>query len=77
MTVISEDTSMARKVSEYVEFFSLNSCGQCPPCKGGTLQLPRLLNRLDTGIGTPDDLHALQSSLRTFPKEYSLPPVQD
>lgn len=100
MIVISEGTSVVRKVSEYVEFFALNSCGQCPPCKGGTFQLSRLLNRLDTGIGTPDDLHALQSlcqllprsgrcglidgavtvlqsSLRTFPEEYGLPPAQD
>ena len=100
MIVISEGTSVVRKVAEYVEFFASNSCGQCPPCKGGTFQLSRLLNRVDTGIGTSDDLRALQSlcqllprsgrcglidgavtvlqsSLRTFPKEYGLPAEQD
>lgn len=31
MIVISKGTSVVRKVSEYVEFFAANSCGQCPP----------------------------------------------
>lgn len=68
MIVISEGTSVVRKVSEYVEFFAANSCGQCPPCKGGTFQLSRLLNRVDTGIGTPDDLRALQSLCQLLPR---------
>ncbi|MCP6391216.1 NADH-quinone oxidoreductase subunit L, partial [Klebsiella pneumoniae] len=57
-----------RKVSEYVEFFASNSCGQNPPCKGGTFQLSRLLNRVDTGIGTSDDLRALQSLCQLLPR---------
>ena len=61
-------TSVVRKVAEYVEFFASNSCGQCPPCKGGTFQLSRLLNRVDTGIGTPDDLRALQSLCQLLPR---------
>ena len=68
MIVISEGTSVVRKVAEYVEFFASNSCGQCPPCKGGTFQLSRLLNRVDTGIGTPDDLRALQSLCQLLPR---------
>ena len=54
MIVISEGTSVVRKVSEYVEFFAANSCGQCPPCKSGTFQLARLIDRVDTGIATGD-----------------------
>ena len=34
MIVISEGTSIVRKVAEYVDFFANGSCGQCPPCKG-------------------------------------------
>ena len=68
MIVISEGTSVVRKVAEYVEFFASNSCGQCPPCKGGTFQLSRLLNRVDTGIGTSDDLRALQSLCQLLPR---------
>ncbi|WP_373741040.1 NADH-quinone oxidoreductase subunit F [Neisseria sp.] len=68
MIVISEGTSVVRKVAEYVEFFATNSCGQCPPCKGGTFQLSRLLNRVDNGIGTQDDLNALQSLCTLLPR---------
>ncbi|MCQ9326987.1 complex I 51 kDa subunit family protein [Neisseria dentiae] len=67
MIVISEGTSVVRKVAEYVEFFATNSCGQCPPCKGGTFQLARLLNRIDSGVSTEDDLRALQSLCRLLP----------
>ena len=68
MIVISEGTSVVRKVSEYVEFFAANSCGQCPSCKGGTFQLARLLQRVDTGLGTEEDLSALNSLVAVLPR---------
>lgn len=61
MIVVSEGTSIVRKVAEYVSFFAHGSCGQCPPCKGGTFQLTRLLNRIDTGRGVRADLEALEN----------------
>ena len=67
MIVISEGTSVVRKVCDYVEFFATNSCGQCPPCKGGTFQLSRLLHRVDSGVATDDDLRALQNLCRLLP----------
>ena len=67
MIVISEETSIVRKVAEYVDFFANGSCGQCPPCKGGTLQLSRLLNRIDTGKGIQADLDALADLCRILP----------
>ncbi|MDO5640583.1 MAG: NADH-ubiquinone oxidoreductase-F iron-sulfur binding region domain-containing protein [Neisseria sp.] len=67
MIVISEGTSVVRKVSEYVEFFAANSCGQCPPCKSGTFQLARLIDRVDTGVSTEDDLHALENLCQILP----------
>lgn len=59
MIVISEGTSIVRKVAEYVEFFANGSCGQCPPCKCGTFQMARLLDRIATGRGTEADRRAL------------------
>jgi NADH-quinone oxidoreductase subunit F len=59
MIVISEGTSIVRKVAEYVEFFANGSCGQCPSCKCGTYQMARLLDRIATGRGTDGDLKAL------------------
>lgn len=59
MIVVSEGTSIVRKVADYVNFFAQGSCGQCPPCKGGTFQLARVLNRIDTGRGVRSDLESL------------------
>jgi len=67
MIVVSEGTSIVRKVAEYVNFFAYGSCGQCPPCKGGTFQLTRLLNRIDTGRGVRADLESLENLCRILP----------
>lgn len=67
MIVISEGTSIVRKVAEYVDFFAAGSCGQCTPCKTGTYQLSRLLRRIDTGSGLMSDLHALESLCSLLP----------
>jgi NADH-quinone oxidoreductase subunit F len=67
MIVISEGTSIVRKVAEYVDFFAAGSCGQCPPCKTGTYQLARLLRRIDTGGGLHSDLRALESLCELLP----------
>lgn len=67
MIVISEGSSIVRKVAEYIEFFASGSCGQCPPCRAGTFQLARLLDRFDTGHGTVDDLRALRNLCSILP----------
>lgn len=67
MIVVSEGTSIVRKVAEYVNFFAQGSCGQCPPCKGGTFQLSRVLNRIDTGRGVHSDLESLANLCRLLP----------
>ncbi|ABF11166.1 NADH-quinone oxidoreductase subunit F [Cupriavidus metallidurans] len=67
MIVVSEGTSIVRKVAEFVSFFAQGSCGQCPPCKGGSFQLMRLLNRIDTGRGVHADLAALENLCRILP----------
>jgi len=67
MIVVSEGTSIVRKVAEYVSFFAQGSCGQCPPCKSGTFQLARVLNRIDTGRGVKSDLDALANLCSLLP----------
>ncbi|MDM0108431.1 NADH-ubiquinone oxidoreductase-F iron-sulfur binding region domain-containing protein [Variovorax sp. J22R24] len=67
MIVVSQGTSIVRKVAEYVNFFAQGSCGQCPPCKGGTFQLARVLNRIDTGRGVQSDLESLMNLCRLLP----------
>ncbi|WP_429932747.1 complex I 51 kDa subunit family protein [Agrobacterium vitis] len=67
MIVISEGTSIVRKVAEYVEFFANGSCGQCPSCKCGTFQMARLLERIATGRGTEADRLALDHLCAILP----------
>jgi len=67
MIVVGEGTSILRKTAEYVAFFAANSCGQCPPCKIGTHQVSRILERLDTGAGRIGDLEALENLAHMLP----------
>jgi NADH-quinone oxidoreductase subunit F len=67
MIVISEGSSIIRKVAEYISFFAKGSCGQCPSCKCGTFQLARLLERVDSGRHSPADLAALQHLCQILP----------
>ncbi len=67
MIVISEGTSIVRKVTEYMDFFAKGSCGQCPPCKSGTFQIARILERFSTGDSTESDLAALENLCKILP----------
>lgn len=67
MIVISEGTSVVRKVAEYIEFFAQGSCGQCPSCKCGTFQLARLLDRVDSGRAGAADMAALRHLCQILP----------
>jgi len=67
MIVISEGTGVVKRVAEYVRFFAHSSCGQCPPCKTGTATLSRLIDRIDTGRGTADDLATLENLCAMLP----------
>jgi NADH-quinone oxidoreductase subunit F len=67
MIVISEGTGIVKRVAEYVRFFAHSSCGQCPPCKTGTATLSRLIDRIDTGRGTADDLATLENLCAMLP----------
>ncbi len=65
--VMSEGSGVVKKVAEYVEFFANSSCGQCPPCKTGTLYLSSLLQKIDTGHGTGSDLARLKDLVKMLP----------
>ncbi|MBC9177641.1 complex I 51 kDa subunit family protein [Pseudoroseomonas ludipueritiae] len=67
MIVVGEGTSILRKTAEYVAFFAANSCGQCPPCKIGTHQISRILERIEAGAGRPGDLQALENLTELLP----------
>ncbi len=67
MIAVSQGTGIVKKVAEYVSFFAVSSCGQCPSCKTGTYYMAQLLNRIGTGQGTGADLDALYNLCKILP----------
>jgi bidirectional [NiFe] hydrogenase diaphorase subunit len=45
----------------FMEFCMDESCGKCIPCRAGTVQLHRLLQRISQGLGTRRDLEQLEA----------------
>ncbi|HUF31620.1 MAG TPA: NADH-ubiquinone oxidoreductase-F iron-sulfur binding region domain-containing protein [Acidimicrobiales bacterium] len=64
--IVYDDTadmvSVARMASR---FLYVESCGQCPPCKLGTQEITTLLERIDDGRGTDDDVVRIGERLGT------------
>lgn len=60
MIVIDDSASMIELARFFVEFCRDESCGKCIPCRVGTVQMHRLLDRIATGSGTMDDLDLLE-----------------
>jgi NADH-quinone oxidoreductase subunit F len=58
--VMSEDVCMVRSAIEYARFFSRESCGQCPPCKLGTVHLSEILEKIESGQGTEKDVQQVE-----------------
>ena len=58
--VMSEDTCMVRSAIEYARFFARESCGQCPPCKLGTVHLSEILEKIESGQGSGKDVQQVE-----------------
>ena len=57
--VMDETTSMVDALRVTMQFFDHESCGQCTPCREGTGWIYRILKRLISGKGRPDDIDNL------------------
>jgi NADH-quinone oxidoreductase subunit F len=58
--VVHDDTScMVNAAYVYSRFLSVESCGQCPPCKLGSGEITDHLQRLETGGGTAEDMQGI------------------
>ncbi|HZR45992.1 MAG TPA: NADH-quinone oxidoreductase subunit NuoF [Candidatus Manganitrophaceae bacterium] len=58
--VMSEEVCMVRAAIEYARFFSRESCGQCPPCKLGTVHLSEILEKIESGHGTEKEVKQVE-----------------
>jgi bidirectional [NiFe] hydrogenase diaphorase subunit len=61
MIVLDQDTSMVGLAKYFMGFCRDESCGKCIPCRVGTVQMHRLLERISAGRATRDDLNRLES----------------
>ncbi len=57
--VMDETTCMVRALERLSYFYFEESCGQCTPCREGTGWLYRMVHRIETGKGRPEDLDVL------------------
>jgi len=66
VTVFDETRDILEIVYKTLEFLAEESCGKCVPCREGTTALVRIMDRIITGKGTPDDLQNLQELSRAM-----------
>jgi NADH-quinone oxidoreductase subunit F len=57
--VMDETTCMVSMLERLTYFYHEESCGQCTPCREGTGWLYRIVKRINSGLGTPEDLDTL------------------
>ncbi len=70
--IVMDDTSCMVDVARYyMDFCVSESCGKCVPCRAGTVQTFRLLQRISRGEGTLADLELLETLCR-YMQEASL-----
>lgn len=70
--IVMDDASCMPDVAKFfMDFCADESCGKCVPCRVGTVQMLRILQRITNGSATPEDLDTLQE-LCTMVRETSL-----
>ena len=56
LQIFDETTCVVRAAMRWIEFYAHESCGKCTPCREGTYWLKQVLQRLERGQGTEEDL---------------------
>ncbi|MEN9397556.1 MAG: oxidoreductase (quinone) subunit [Pseudomonadota bacterium] len=59
--VMDETRCMVKSLQRLSYFYAHESCGQCTPCREGTGWLSKMVDRIETGHGRPDDLALLDN----------------
>jgi len=63
--VYDDTTDMTSVARELSRFLSIESCGQCPACKQGTLAITERLTAIEQSRGSDDDLAVINARLRS------------
>ncbi|MBW1856835.1 MAG: FAD-dependent oxidoreductase [Deltaproteobacteria bacterium] len=60
LVAMDDRTCMVDMARYFLEFTRGESCGQCTPCREGTKQMYRILDRICKGEGKPEDIPLLK-----------------
>ncbi len=60
MIVLDEDDCMVDVAKFFLEFTVDESCGKCTPCREGTREMYKLLEKITSGEGTMEDIEMLE-----------------
>lgn len=71
LIVMDERSCMVDVAKFFMEFCEDESCGKCVPCRVGTVQLKRILQKITEGTACEDDLNTMRE-LCALVKETSL-----
>ena len=59
--VLDDSRCMVKSLRRLSYFYSHESCGQCTPCREGTGWLHRVVDRIECGLGRPQDMDLLDN----------------
>ncbi|MEM7386259.1 MAG: NADH-quinone oxidoreductase subunit NuoF, partial [Verrucomicrobiota bacterium] len=59
--IMDDSRSMAWVLNNINEFYAHESCGQCTPCREGSLWMKKMTDRMILGGGVPSDVSTLKS----------------
>ena len=60
LVVMDEDNCAVDVAHYFLSFIQAESCGKCPPCRLGTLQMLHILDRIREGEGEIEDIERLE-----------------
>jgi NADH-quinone oxidoreductase subunit F len=59
LMIFDQNTCVVRATLRFNEFYAHESCGKCTPCREGTYWMTQILQRLEAGTGTDEDIETL------------------
>lgn len=71
LVVMDDSDCMVAVARFFLAFTQAESCGKCTPCRVGTYQMLKIMDRIVNGQGEPEDIHRLEE-LGRWVKETSL-----
>jgi NADH-quinone oxidoreductase subunit F len=57
--VLDDSNDIVQSTLNVSQFYAHESCGQCTPCREGTLWMEKMLHRIKNGHGRPEDVDLL------------------